>query len=101
MSKQHEEQLKLAQKEIDSLRRELSRLELLTMSLWETLKAKNPDFSDASLLERMNEIDMRDGVVTGEATKAPDLCPTCQRPVSVRTQICIYCGIHVPRKTPF
>jgi len=77
--------------EVQYLKDELLRLYLITESLWELLKNRF-DVTDSELKDIIQEIDMRDGKIDGKAIPEPQICPSCQRPVSIRTNRCIFCG---------
>ena len=91
---------KSAARQVEQLQDQLGRLFLITEAMWSLIKGKL-DVDDTKLGELMKEIDLRDGKLDGKANPVPDLCLQCSRPVSVRSNICPYCGIRVERSSPF
>ena len=89
------------QREIGLLRGEIERLMMITEALWVILK-EELNYDDAALIERIRQIDLRDGKLDGRvSTKTrPQQCAKCNRPVSKRRPVCPYCGAPVA-KLPF
>jgi hypothetical protein len=82
--------------ELESLRANTERLLMITEALWTMLKDQF-EYTDAHLIQRITEIDARDGRVDGRVSKSPPpACPKCQRPVSRRGAMCLYCGTTIP-----
>ena len=82
----------------DRMRYDLGRLEskidglaLVTQALWELLR-RHTDLTDADILARMAEIDLRDGRKDGRISGVPVDCPSCKRPAHTRQRACMYCG---------
>ncbi|MFW6153814.1 MAG: hypothetical protein ACOC95_01200 [Planctomycetota bacterium] len=75
--------------------REVSdRLDKLTMichAMW-TLLQETTDLTEEDLFERMQELDMRDGVLDGKVTRTVYTCPKCGRNSAPRHNRCLYCG---------
>ena len=86
--------------EVMRLQNRLDRLHLITQALWELLREKLA-LTDEQLTRLIEEIDSRDGVKNAKVAIKPVTCPDCKRPASVRTDMCIYCGKQVERKSPF
>ncbi len=85
-----------AQESVQSLRRDVDRLLLITEALWTLLKQQH-GFTDDNLTKVVNEIDLEDGVLDGKPAKAPPRpCPTCGKMVAAHHTLCIYCGTVVP-----
>ncbi len=80
---------------------EIERLLMITEALWGMLKEQNA-FDDDELVRRITEIDLRDGKLDGRVSKKeePRRCPTCNRVLSKKRPLCIYCGTAV-RTAPF
>ena len=76
---------------IERLEHKLNGLGLACQALWEILK-ENTDLSEAELADRMQEIDLRDGVADGKITHTPLQCPKCHRKSNRRCTHCMYCG---------
>ena len=64
---------------------------LACQSLWELLQ-ENTGISAAEFDQKMEEIDLRDGVKDGKMTAVTDSCTKCGRKTSRRRKNCIYCG---------
>ena len=69
----------------------LDKLTLICMAMWEMLR-DNTKFTEADLLAKVQEIDLRDGVPDGKITPTVSKCPKCSRTMSPRHQTCLYCG---------
>ncbi len=80
---------------------EIERLLMITEALWTILKDEH-DYDDEMLVDRITEIDLKDGKLDGRVTekKGPIKCDRCSKPVSRRRPICIYCGTAF-NKDPF
>jgi len=48
--------------------------------------------AESELTTLIEEIDLRDGVLDGKLQKKPTKCAKCNQVVSVRTNVCFYCG---------
>ena len=78
--------------DIANLQVEYDRLLLTTAALWEILKEKN-GLEDKELLQKIVEIDLRDGSLDGRVPATPpEPCPHCQRPVNKHSVKCMFCG---------
>jgi hypothetical protein len=88
-----------AQHSLSEIEEQVSRLTLITTSLWELLKERVA-ITDAELLAKIREVDLRDGKLDGARTMpsgAP--CPACSRMTNRRNIRCIYCGHRLPAVT--
>ncbi|MGE0366424.1 MAG: hypothetical protein AB7Q00_11895 [Phycisphaerales bacterium] len=85
---------------IESLESRVERLQLACMALWEFLQ-EHHKITNEELNLRIREIDARDGEEDGRASPRARACPSCQRPVSVRHQKCLYCGTEDLEASPF
>ena len=79
---------------IEELEIKVDRLTLVTQALWELLQTK-AGLAESDLTALIEEIDLRDGVKDGKHTSKPKNCVKCNRVVSVRTNMCLYCGYKV------
>jgi len=78
--------------QIRDLEFRLGKLEIVAEALWELLREKT-DLSEVDLLERVAEIDLRDGRYDGKRKKSPSVeCPKCGRMNSKQHGSCLYCG---------
>jgi hypothetical protein len=77
----------------------VERLALVTQALSELL-TERASVSEADLLAKIDEIDMRDGVRDGRAPINPRSCPKCGRPNTGHRTACLYCGAPLGAQTP-
>ncbi len=73
---------------------DVEKLFMLTEALWTILKEKH-GCTDAELVQRLQEIDMRDGKLDGKVTKVKPDCPKCSRKLMGKRPVCLYCGAEV------
>lgn len=77
---------------LDAVSFDIERLLMITEALWMLLK-KEHGYTDDVLLQRIREIDLRDGELDGRvAVRPPGPCPECGRPLARKRPLCIYCG---------
>jgi len=70
----------------------VERLLMISEALWGMLKEQH-GYTDEDLVERVREIDLRDGKLDGKVAAAGvKTCPSCKRRVSGRHAVCLYCG---------
>ena len=69
----------------------LEKLTLVCSAMWELL-AERAELTEADLLDKVQDIDLRDGHVDGKMTKTANTCPQCGRVMSPRHAKCMYCG---------
>jgi len=83
---------------VDMMRLEIKRLLMITEALWGMLKEQH-GYSDAQLIARIAEIDMRDGKLDGRVNEkeGPLTCPECGRTLSRQRPTCLYCGTAIAR----
>jgi len=86
--------------EVKSLSRKVERLSLASQALWELLR-DHTDFEEEHILEKMQEIDLRDGQADGKIGHAPLNCSKCGRPGNSSRTVCVYCGENFRRKHVF
>jgi hypothetical protein len=89
-----------AKQDVQKLRDDVDNLKLITQAMWFLLKQKT-ELTDEALVAMIREVDGLDGKIDGRFVKVPEPCPQCARPVTVSTNMCVYCGIKVERKSPF
>lgn len=76
---------------VQALRDEVARMALLNQALWEVLQDRL-GLTIKDIEEKVNEIDLRDGVQDGKTTHVAVRCPTCGRMNSSTNDKCFYCG---------
>ena len=70
----------------------LDRLGLLCTAMWELL-SQRAGVTEADLIEKVAEVDLRDGAADGKARhKSVKTCPSCGRSMSTRHRRCLFCG---------
>ena len=75
---------------------DVEKLFMLTEALWTILKEKH-GCTDAELVQRVQEIDLRDGKLDGKVAKVNPDCPKCGRKLMGKRPVCLYCGAEVAR----
>lgn len=75
---------------------DVEKLFMLTEALWTILKEKH-GCTDAELVQRVQEIDLRDGKLDGKVVKVKPDCPKCSRKLMGKRPVCLYCGAEVAR----
>jgi hypothetical protein len=86
--------------ELDTLKHKSDALTLACQALWEIVRTET-GLSDSALLERMRDIDVRDGKLDGRITPRVAECPTCGRKSKATRKDCIYCGTTLPTENVF
>ena len=79
--------------------RRLEQLTLVCHAMW-TLLQERTGMSEEELLERVTELDLKDGVRDGQYVRPPVMCP-CGAKVSRKFQCCIFCGRPVDNPSAF
>jgi len=97
-------QAPLGDRQIEAQIRELSaaidKLILITRAMWE-ITAKEKGLTDEDLINKVNEIDLRDGRADGKMQTAIRQCPSCGRNLFVGHRKCLYCGAEDVGGNPF
>jgi hypothetical protein len=75
---------------------DVEKLFMLTEALWTILKEKH-GCTDAELVQRVQEIDLRDGKLDGKVAKVTPDCHQCGRKLMGKRPVCLYCGAEVAR----
>jgi hypothetical protein len=81
----------VAKADIEELRQAIDKLLLITRALWEIIAASQ-GFSDDDLINKVDEIDLRDGVRDGKVRANIRTCASCRRVLPAGREKCIYCG---------
>lgn len=77
--------------EVDDLRRRVDTLAIACQALWEILQSQT-GMDEAAILEKMTQIDARDGRLDGKAAPAVLECAACHRRGNAGQTVCLYCG---------
>lgn len=80
-----------AQRELRLIAERLDKLVLINMAMW-SLVQERTGVSEEDLANRVQEIDLRDGVADGKVTRNVRQCPNCRRTMSRRHNKCLFCG---------
>ncbi|MFA5056069.1 MAG: hypothetical protein WC562_07865 [Dehalococcoidia bacterium] len=86
--------------DIDELRQTIDKLVLITRALWEII-AESRGLNDEYLINKVNEIDLRDGTLDGKMKTSIKKCPSCGRTMSQSRGACLYCGTKDTEANPF
>ena len=78
----------------------VARTTLACQALWEILRSRL-GISEAELIARIDEVDMRDGTMDGRLTPSIITCPKCGRPSNSKNSRCIYCGASISKPHVF
>lgn len=82
--------------DVELLRQSIEKLALVNAAMWSLLQEK-AHLKDDDLANRMQQIDMMDGVADGRITpQKAMICGKCQRPLSRTHERCMYCGAYNP-----
>ena len=85
----------LLEREIRRLERRADQMALVCQALWELLRERT-QLTDDDLINRVREVDLRDGVADGRMTPVPVECPACHRQSTSKRDECLYCGARLP-----
>ena len=80
-----------AQRELRLIAERLDKLVLINMAMW-SLVQERTGVSEEDLANRIQEIDLQDGVADGKVTRNVRQCPNCRRTMSRRHNKCLFCG---------
>ena len=86
--------------EVEALRGAVNKLMLINRALWEII-AEEKGLDDKYLMDKVNEIDLRDGTLDGKLVTAIMLCPSCGRTLFKGHDKCLYCGSTDTTTDPF
>ena len=87
------EQLRILEDKVDSLA-------LVCQAQWELIR-DNTGLSEADIVAKAQEIDLRDGREDQRMGRARRDCPRCERPLHARHDRCLYCGHELGRDHVF
>jgi hypothetical protein len=83
------------QTEVAELQGMVESLMLSCQAMWELCREQS-HLTDEMLMQRMQEVDLRDGKRDGRIGMQASTCPACERPNNPRHECCIYCGRLLP-----
>ena len=89
-----------ARSEVQVLRAAIDKLILVNRALWEII-AESQGLTEEYLLNKVNEIDLRDGVLDGKIRIPVRKCASCGRMLQQGHEKCIYCGTKDESADPF
>ena len=69
----------------------LDKLGLVCQAMWSLIQERT-DLTERDLLDRVTELDWKDGVLDGKYTKPPVDCPQCGAKMSRKFNRCLFCG---------
>ena len=88
-----------AERRASNVGADVDRLYLVVEALWQIVREQS-DVTDEELVQRVQDIDLRDGVLDGKVAPEVRQCEGCGRRLGRRHPKCIYCG-HDVVKGPF
>jgi len=86
--------------ETRELRRLVNKLMLVTQALWEIVAETN-NLDNKLLIQKVNEVDLRDGKLDGKLKRAIQKCASCGRTLHKEHSRCLYCGSENLQAGPF
>ena len=86
--------------QIKELSAAIDKLILITRAMWE-ITAEEKGLTDEDLINKVNEIDLRDGKADGKMQTAIRQCPSCGRNLFIGHRKCLYCGAEDTGRGPF
>lgn len=78
----------------------LDNIVLAQSAMWALLKDRMK-LTDQDLMDKMEEIDMADGVRDGKIGRTMQVCPSCKRRSAEHHDNCMYCGATFGPRSPF
>lgn len=64
---------------------------MINEALWEMVRDEH-GLKEIDMVNKVHEVDMRDGVLDGKNQRKAVECPSCAHMVSPRHPACLYCG---------
>lgn len=81
--------------QMQDLKRKVQSLTITCQALWELL-SERLNLDEHLVLQKMQEIDLRDGRADGKISTSVVSCPSCSRPNKASRNQCLYCGSTLP-----
>jgi hypothetical protein len=85
---------------LEDLEFALNRTSLACQALWELLRSR-VEITEAELIAKISEVDLRDGVKDQRMTPHLIQCPQCNRTLNSKASRCLYCGAAVTKQNVF
>ena len=76
---------------LNELDERIDKLALVNMAMWQLIQEKT-SLTELDLLEKVQEMDLKDGVPDGKVTRTVRRCRKCNRVMHNRHNHCLYCG---------
>ncbi len=86
--------------QVEDLQRKTDALTIASQALWDLLR-DTTGLTDAMVLQKMEEIDMRDGRKDGKISPRTRTCPQCRRKSNAGRAHCLYCGSDLSKENLF
>ena len=86
--------------EVQVLRAAIDKLILVNRALWEIIAASQ-GLTEEYLINKVNEIDLRDGVLDGKMREPIKKCASCGKVLQLGHVKCVYCGTKNEGADPF
>lgn len=71
--------------------KQLDKLGLVCQAMWSLIQEKT-NLTERDLLNRVTELDLKDGVLNGKYVNPPVDCPKCGSKMSRKFNRCLFCG---------
>ncbi len=88
------------QAQVYELQSRLDRMALTMTAMWEVL-TKETEITEEQLMEKINDLDIDDGVMDGKIDPEQRVCKQCGKPIKRRQLRCGYCETFSPIERPF
>lgn len=79
---------------VDEMERRIEALTLTAEALWEICRAQFGT-TEAELLKKIQEIDLRDGKADGKTEPVKVTCPKRRRTINTERRRCVFCGVQL------
>ncbi len=80
--------------------KELNKLTLICQAMWSLIEERT-DLTEKDLLNRVTELDLKDGKLDGKYTTPPVDCPKCGAKICKKYNRCLFCGQEAPEGSAF
>lgn len=79
---------------------QINKMVLINQAFWELVR-DNTGLTEEDLINKIQEIDLRDGTEDGKITPTTNTCSECDRINSSKRFKCIYCGTDLFKRNVF